>query len=182
MRLLCLLALLAISVEARAVKCVDAQGNVTYADVCPAPTPVKPRPPPCRLSLEEETRATRRERPFLSKYRNERLHRAAEWKELATVASRLRISTSRFDELSIARRRLAEEFEFYRTKPPPAALMAKFEVNEGQFVSLAEIFRQQQQDVEQIVTRFRCERETLGVRWSDDRPGASACVPACKAP
>lgn len=153
----------------------------TPCTVIPPPAPAAPTLP-CELKPEQRQRAIRVENQFLTRFPDEDTFRQAQFRDLQVVAVKLRSAGARLEVLRQERKPIDTELEFYKNRPVPPALQTRLDDNEAQFAALADIYRNLEQDVAGIVTRYRCLHDSFAKMWAGAAPGASACEPPTCAP
>ncbi len=169
---------------ARPYRCVDGQGHLTLSDhQCPVAQAVAPTPPapPCPITPDERRRAERLEEQFLRRFPQEAGHNAARLADLSEIAARLRLAQNRLAELALERNSINDELEFYKGKTPTPELAGRLDANEAKFAALADVFRGDEQDIHNVVSRYDCEHKEFAMLWHGGPPGSSACASSCKA-
>ena len=134
------------------------------------------------IARDARLAAERADRQLLNKFPDEASHRKAHVAELEAVIVHLRRAAARFAELSVQRRPLDEQSEFYRDKPLPPALKRAIDANDASFAALTTVFQQLQVEVAEIDARYAKERDRLRRLWAGAPPGFMALLPPAPAP
>ncbi len=156
-------------------KCVDPVTKaVNITDIaCPqegAPTPAEAAASAeaARIAaIAEEARlaAERADRQLLEKYPDEATHRKAERAEIEDAVRKIRLAMKRYDAVTVERKPLDEQTPFYVGKPLPPTLRRAIDANDASFAALTDVFRGLEMEVNNIVARYKSERERLRKRW-----------------
>lgn len=111
---------------------------------------------------------------------DESSHRKAQLADLQEVVGKLRAPNERLTELLKNRKAIDIQLAFHPNGGVPPPLQAEDDANRAQLAALTDTFSNLEQAILGIESRYRCQRETLGKRWSGQAPGSSACnPPAC---
>jgi hypothetical protein len=171
------------SAAAKTYICRDAAGHTTISQFpCPVVQAAPPPPamPPCSLTAEQRRVAERQEEQFILRFPDEASHRRAQLGDLQEVAVRIRLAAGRLDELKQQRKTLDEEIEFYKGKALTPDLSRRLDASEAKFAALVDVFRGEENDVRNVVTRYDCERTRFAILWHGGAAGSSACAASCK--
>ncbi len=157
-------------------KCVDpVTRQVSMTDLeCPSmrlPTPAEVAASAAAaqaVTIEKEQREAkaRAVHQLLNKYPTEASHRQAELVEVNDVTRKIRFSMKRYGELVAERKPLDDQKAFYVGKPLPPELKRAIDANDASFSALTDVFHGLEQDVNDIVARFRTQREQLRPLWA----------------
>lgn len=134
------------------------------------------------IARDARLAAERADRQLLNRFPDEATHRKAHVAELEGVIVHVRRAAARFAELSVQRKPLDEQSEFYRNKPLPPALKRAVDANDASFAALKTVFQQLQVEVAEIDTRYAKERDWLRKLWAGAPPGSMALLPPAPAP
>lgn len=129
-------------------------------------------------ALQEENR--RRNRALLSRYPNKAAHDKERSQAQAQVNDVIKTAQSRTEELSIQRKKLDEELEFYKRDPAkaPAALRRQLEENEKNVSAQRKFIGEQGEEKKRIDARYDEELNRLRGLWAQaTAPTAAASVP-----
>jgi len=114
----------------------------------------------------------RRDRSLMSRYPNEAAHRRARDAALETVRSSMRISESRIKTLTVERKPLEEETQFYAGKQVPAKLKAQIDANDAALSAQRSLMQDQEAEVGRIDGLFDAELVRLKKLWAGAAPGS----------
>ena len=114
----------------------------------------------------------RRDRSLMARYPNEAAHRRARDAALETVRSSMRISESRIKTLTVERKPLEEETQFYAGKQVPAKLKSQIDANDAALAAQRSLMQDQQAEVGRIDGLFDMELARLKKLWAGAPPGS----------
>jgi len=114
----------------------------------------------------------RRDRSLMARYPNEAAHRRARDAALETVRSSMRISESRIKTLTVERKPLEEETQFYAGKQVPAKLKSQIDANDAALAAQRSLMQDQQAEVGRIDGLFDTELSRLKKLWAGAPPGS----------
>jgi hypothetical protein len=114
----------------------------------------------------------RRDRSLMARYPNEAAHRRARDAALETVRSSMRISESRIKTLTVERKPLEEETQFYAGKQIPAKLKSQIDANDAALAAQRSLMQDQQAEVGRIDGLFDTELSRLKKLWAGAPPGS----------
>ena len=132
--------------------------------------------------------AVRRDRNLVARYPNETMHRKSREDALNTVRAAIKASETRVAELSVERKPLEAEAEFYKGKPLPMKLKQQFDANDAAVDAQKSSAQNQSAELVRINGLYDIELERLKRLWAGAQPGslgpaaASAAMPAAAMP
>jgi Domain of unknown function (DUF4124) len=132
-------------------------------------------------AYQEENR--RRNRALLSRYPNKAAHDKERVTAQAQVDEIIKTAQSRIGELSIQRKKLDEEMEFYKKDPAkaPAALRRQMDENEKNVSAQRRFIGEQGEEKKRLDSRYDEELERLRSLWAQAAmPTAAASAPLKK--
>lgn len=122
--------------------------------------------------------AVRRDRNLMNRFPDREAHDRARQAALDTVQLAVRASELRLEALSLDRKPLLDEAEFYKGKTMPAALKAQIEANDVAVQAQKAAMRTQQVEVERINKLYDAELSHLQKLWAGALPGSIGSVAA----
>jgi hypothetical protein len=139
-----------------------------------------------RKAAEEVARQAeekKRERALLSRYPHRASHDTERSKALVAVDQVIATAQKRIAELETARKRLAEEAEFYKADPSkiPPKLKREIELNEQDQAAQKRFIANQNQEKQRVNNRFDEELARLQQIWAAVPRTAAGPAPSAKA-
>ena len=134
-----------------------------------------------RASLQE---TIRRNRNLVARFPNEAVHRKAREAALDDVRKSVRISETRVKLLTIERKPLLDETEFYVGKQLPPKLKAALDANDASLAAQLTLIQNQESEVGRINGVFDAELVRLRKLWSGGPAGSlgPTAAPAATTP
>lgn len=138
-----------------------------------------------RERAAEEVRAARaeairRDRHLLSRFPDQAAHDRARNTALETIRSAMRASEARLQALSLERKPLLEETEFYAGKTLPAALKSRLDAIDASVTAQRNAMRMQEAELERINKLYDAELGRLLQLWGGAAPGFVDSVAAAQ--
>jgi hypothetical protein len=116
--------------------------------------------------------AIRRDRNLLSRFPNEAAHRKAREAALDDVRKAVKVSETRMAALTVERKPLLDEAEFYVGRTMPAKLKQQLDANDATAEAQRVLLQNQQLEVVRIDKRYDDELERLRKLWNGAQPGS----------
>ena len=115
----------------------------------------------------------RRERALLVRYPNATAHNRERAEALAQVDAVTQAAKTRLDELSLERKKIDEEMEFYKSdrSRAPAALRRRLEDNAQRMTVQNRFVGEQEEEKRRVNSRFDDERIRLHQLWAPEAGG-----------
>lgn len=127
--------------------------------------------------------AVRRDRNLVARYPDEATHQKAREAALDTVRLAMKASESRMRELTLERKPLQQEAEFYKGKKAlPGNLKQQLDANDAASEAQRQAIQNQQAELERINRLYDAELARLKKLWAGAPPGTLAEVGAPGAP
>ena len=120
--------------------------------------------------------AVRRDRNLMNRFPDQAAHDKARNAALDTVRLAIRASELRLEALSLDRKPLLDEAEFYVGKPLPAALKAQLDANDAAVAAQRSAMRTQEAEVERINRLYDAELAHLQKLWAGAPAGSIGSV------
>ena len=146
---------------------------------------VKPPPPTAEERAEKEAAerraalaaaaqadAVRRDRNLIARYPNEAAHKKAREAALDTVRSAIKATELRVAELTVERKPLDNEAEFYKGKPLPVKLRQAIDANDAGLEAQKTSAQNQLVELDRINKLYDAELERLKRLWAGASPGS----------
>jgi len=116
--------------------------------------------------------AIRRDRTLMLRYPTEAAHQRARNAALDDSNKAMRISERRIKDLTVERKPLLDEAEFYRGKPLPAKLKQALDANDAGIEAQQVLIENQKAELVRINARFDAELARLKKLWAGATPGS----------
>lgn len=120
--------------------------------------------------------AVRRDRNLMNRFPDQAAHDKARHAALDTVRLAIRASELRLEALSLDRKPLLDEAEFYVGKPLPAALKAQLDANDAAVAAQRSAMHTQEAEVERINRLYDAELAHLQKLWAGAPAGSIGSV------
>ena len=118
--------------------------------------------------------AVRRDRHLVARYPDEATHQKAREAALDTVRLAMKASERRMEELSVERKPLLQEAEFYKGKQLPGKLKQQLDANDASVEAQRSSIQNQQAELERINRLYDAELGRLKRLWAGAPPGTVA--------
>lgn len=115
--------------------------------------------------------AIRRDRTLMLRYPTEAAHQRARNVALDDANKATRLSERRIKDLTVERKPLLDEAEFYRGKPLPAKLKQALDANDASVEAQQVLIENQKAELVRINKSFDAELARLRKLWSGTAPG-----------
>lgn len=115
--------------------------------------------------------AIRRDRTLMLRYPNEAAHQRARNASLDDANKAMRISERRIKDLTVERKPLLNEAEFYKGKPLPAKLKQSLDANDASIEAQQVLIENQKAELVRINKSFDAELARLKKLWAGAAPG-----------
>ena len=125
--------------------------------------------------------AVRRDRNLMMRYRDEASHQQAREAALDDVKKSMQISERRIQELTVERKPLLDEAEFYKGKVMPAKLKQQLDANEAATEAQRVLIENQKAELVRVNKLYDQELARLKRLWAGAAPG-SLDGPAASSP
>lgn len=125
--------------------------------------------------------ATRRDRNLVARFPDETAHRKAREGALDDVRNAVRISEARVKLLTVERKPLLDESEFYVGKPLPAKLKTALDANDASLAAQRSLIQNQEVEVSRINGLYDIELVRLKRLWSGVPAGSLGLLATPKA-
>jgi hypothetical protein len=116
--------------------------------------------------------AIRRDRSLMLRYPNEASHQRARNAALDDANKAMRISERRIKDLTVERKPLLDEGEFYKGRPLPAKLKQALDANDAGIEAQQVLVENQKAELVRINARFDAELARLKKLWAGATPGS----------
>ena len=116
--------------------------------------------------------AVRRDRTLMLRYPNEAAHLRARNAALDDANKAMRLSERRIKDLTVERKPLLDEAEFYKGRPPPAKLKQALDANDAGVEAQQVLIENQKAELVRINARFDAELARLKKLWAGAAPGS----------
>ena len=116
--------------------------------------------------------AIRRDRSLMSRYPNEAAHRRSRDAALEIVRSSMRISEERIKALTVERKPLQDETQFYAGKQIPAKLKSQIDANDAALAAQRALMQDQEAEAVRIDGLYDAELARLKRLWAGAPPGS----------
>lgn len=122
--------------------------------------------------------AVRRDRNLVNRFPDREAHDKARNAALDTVRLAIRASELRLEALSLDRKPLLDEAEFYQGKPLPAVLKSQLDANDAAVTAQRNAMRTQEVELDRINKLYDAELAHLQKLWDGAPPGSIGTVAA----
>jgi hypothetical protein len=122
--------------------------------------------------------AVRRDRNLMMRYRDEAAHQQAREAALDDVKKSMQISERRIQELTVERKPLLDEAEFYKGKVMPAKLKQQLDANEASTEAQRVLIENQKAELVRVNKLYDQELARLKRLWGGAAPGSLDGPPA----
>ena len=133
------------------------------------------------LARTSQADAVRRDRNLTSRFPNEAAHRKSREAALDTVRLAIKATELRVQELAAERKPLAEEAEFYKSRPLPLRLKQALDGNDAGVDAQRAAAANQEAELVRINKLHDVELARLRQLWSGAAPGSLGPTPAVPA-
>lgn len=116
--------------------------------------------------------AIRRDRTLMLRYPSEASHQRARNAALDDANKAMRISERRIKDLTVERKPLLDEGEFYKGRPLPAKLKQALDANDAGIEAQQVLVENQKAELVRINARFDAELARLKKLWAGATPGS----------
>ena len=116
--------------------------------------------------------AIRRDRTLMLRYPTEAAHQRARNAALDDSNKAMRISERRIKDLTVERKPLLDEAEFYKGKPLPGKLKQALDANDAGIEAQQVLIENQKAELVRINARFDAELARLKKLWAGATPGS----------
>jgi hypothetical protein len=125
--------------------------------------------------------AARRDRNLMARFPNDAAHRKAREAALDDVRNSVRISEARVKLLTLERKPLLDESEFYVGKPLPPKLKAALDANDASLAAQRTLIQNQEVEVSRINALYDSELVRLKRLWAGAPAGSLGLLPTAQA-
>lgn len=122
--------------------------------------------------------AVRRDRNLMARYPNDEAHSRAREAALDSVRQAVRSSELRMRSLSVERKPLLDEAEFYQGRSLPARLRAQIDANDAAVDAQRTAVAFQEAEIVRINKLYDAELDRLRRLWAGALPGSLGAMPA----
>lgn len=122
--------------------------------------------------------AVRRDRNLMSRFPNEAAHHKAREAALDDIRKAMQTSEARLAALSVERKPLEDETEFYIGKPLPAKLKRLLDANDASTDAQRTLIEDQRSELARINALYDAELNHLKQLWSGAQPGTVGVAPS----
>jgi hypothetical protein len=119
-----------------------------------------------------QNEAVRRDRNLMARYPNEAAHRKAREAALDTVRTAMKASETRLRDLTVERKPLLAEAEFYAGKPLPGKLRGQLDANDAATSAQREAVVSQEAELDRVNQLYDAELGRLRQLWAGAVPGS----------
>jgi hypothetical protein len=116
--------------------------------------------------------AIRRDRTLMLRYPNEAAHQRARNAALDDSNKALRLSERRIKDLTVERKPLLDEAEFYKGRPLPAKLKQSLDANDAAVEAQQVLIENQKAEIVRVNKSFDAELARLKKLWAGATPGS----------
>jgi len=129
-----------------------------------------------------QSEAVRRDRNLMARYPDDAAHRKARESALDTVRAAMKASESRLRELTVERKPLLAEAEFYVGKPLPAKLRGQLDANDAATAAQREAVGNQEAELDRVNQLYDAELARLKQLWAGAAPGSLGPIATQRVP